>query len=210
VTAEGGNQDFLTHPVAEGIGYLFPFDWSYRVTSKVDPQNVKEFLLVYNPWPGSLLWGLTSFFSSFFAGFVVMVLQTKNLKMIPHKTLAIQSGNDFTQPLTTPIPRANPSPLIQMETPSDDKPFLLVDKGLIILKASTQAATLLDKNLNSLNTGHLIDLKPHPLLIQAIENAEEGKFSNPFAEHPHISAFVKRDTKGCLIFLENQEASPTP
>jgi hypothetical protein len=210
VTEEGGNQEFLTPPIAEGIEYDLPSNWSYHVTSNADPQNTKEFLLIYNLSPGPLFWGLSSFFSALLAGLMMIALQPRNLKINPSKILAVPSGNDFTNPLTEPTPRAHSSPILQIESPSNEKPFLLVDKALIILQVSTQAAILLDRNLNQLNKGHLIDLKPDPLLIQAVENAEEAKFSNPFADHPHISAFVKRDTKGCLIFLETENESPNP
>ena len=212
VTAEGGNQDFLAHPVAEGIGYEFPSTWSYRATSNADPQNVKEFILIYNLWPGPFLLGLFYFGGAFLGGAIVMALQTKNSKIIRPKVSIVPSQNNFTVSLKTPTSSADPlpAPVIPIETPNNGKPFLLVDNALIILEASTQAAELLGANLNLLSKIHLIDLKPHPLLVQAVENAEEGKFLNPFAEHPHLIAFVKRDIKGCLIFLESRSETSNP
>jgi hypothetical protein len=212
VTIEGGNQDFLAHPIEDGIGYDFPSSWSYRITSNSDPQNVKEFILICNLWPGPFLWGLFSFGSAFFAGFIVMALQTKNSKMMSPKIPTVASENNFTEPLKTLTSRSNPfsASITHIGASNNGKPFLLVDTALIILQASTQAADLLGKNLDLLNKSHLIDLKPHPLLVQAIENAEEAKFLNPFAEHPHLTAFVKRDVKGCFIFLESRSETSKP
>ncbi len=210
VVAEGGNQEFLTHPISDGIKYSFPFNWNYRATSNPDTQKTEDFLLIYTLWPGPLLWGLSLFIGVLFGGGVIMVFQTKNLTVGTPKIHATPLANASSKTSFEPTPCTNLSPIASQETPTNEKPFLLVDKALFILQVSIPAARLLDKDFNSLDKGHLFDLKPDSLLVQAIESAEEAKFLNPFADHPHISAFLKPDSKGCLIFLESQSESPNP
>ncbi len=205
VTSKGGNQDFLTSSISEGTEFVFPTNWSYRVSSNVDPQNTKEFILIYRPWPGPLLWGFLAFSSALLTG--LMMELTQKRKVASSKNLAVPSVKDFTGPIPAQAP---PSQSFPPKSQKDEKPFLLVDPSLLILQVSTQAAMLLDKNSDLVNKGNLIDLEPDTALVKAIQNGEETKIPKPFRGYPHLSAFVKRDTKGSQIFLETQSESTSP
>jgi hypothetical protein len=206
VVAEGGNRDFLTDPTMEGVLYHFPSGWTYHAISRSYPQDIKEFILEMNTWPGPLLWGLLFLAASFLSG-CLLALQTKNSKSPPSiKVPAPASRNEW----------AGPSLAGSSAVPAPDKnltkgePFLLIDHNYVIKQVSAGAAELLGENLDALMDRHLLDLMPDPLFIQAIEKAEEIKLSNPFPARPHLSVFLKPHNHGCLVFLEGLRESKSP
>jgi hypothetical protein len=206
VVAEGGNRDFLPDAPAEGTAYHFPSGWTYRVTSKTDPPEVKEFILVVDTWPGPWLWGLLFFGGTFLTG-GFLAIQTKNLKSAPSiKTPAPGSRSELAAPS---VARASEAQAPDKSPPSGE-PYLLIDKNYVIQRASARAAELLGENLDALMNRHLLDLMPDPLFIQAIEKGEEIKCLKPFPGRPHLSVFLKQDGQGCLVLFESPGESKSP
>jgi hypothetical protein len=205
VVAEGGNRDFLPDAAVDGVAYRFPSSWNYRVTSKKDPQEVKEFILVVDTWPGPLLWGLLFLTGTFLAGFTLAV-QTKYLKSASLKITESGPRSGVAMPAAV---LASPAPPPEISLPGGE-PFLLIDKNYVIQRASPRAAELLGENFESLMNRHLLDLMPDPLFIQAIEKAEEIKLLKPFPRRPHLTAFLKRHTHGCLVLFESPGESKSP
>jgi hypothetical protein len=206
VVAEGGNRDFLTDSTAEVIRYHFPSGWTYHVTSKSGSQDLNEFTLEINTWPGPFLWGLLFLAGSFLSG-CLLAFQTKNSKSSPSIIVPAPAsrkewtGQSLASSSAVPEPDKN---LPQGES------FLLIDKNYMIKQASAGAAELLGENLDALMNRHLLDLMPDPLFIQAMEKAEEIKLSKPFPERPHLSVFLKPHSQGCLVFLEGPKESKSP
>jgi hypothetical protein len=200
--AEGGNRDYLARKVPEGITYFFPADWIFRSVAASDPQNPRDFTLVYHSQPGPWLWGLLAFFASFLTGVVL-----KGLAGLPRPVLS-PGVTTSAESIDSPVP-TRPDPILRpFSAPNPTgKPFLFIDKNYVIQQADAAAAGLLKKSGGILTQGHLLDLNPDPLLIQAIEKADETKIATPFPDHPHLSVLLKPDSNGSLLILESAEGA---
>ena len=104
-------------------------------------------------------------------------------------------------------PKVIPTEIRPQKNPDskNEKPFLFLDRNYVIQQVTPEAARLLKRNLDDLLNGHLFDLNPEPSLMQAIEKAEEAKLSKPFLTNPNLTAFLKPDPNGTLLYLESIE-----
>jgi hypothetical protein len=196
VAAEGGNRSFLPVSAKEGVSYSFPAKWVFHIEMTTAEKKDKGLTLVYYVWPGPLQWGLFTFLFCFITGIGATVLP------------AYFSPAKIQQPLLSPIvpkPVGVASLVRPQNSSSRDKPFVFLDKNYVIQQVSPEAAKLLQRNTTDLMNGHLFDLDPEPSLMQAIEKAEDAKLLKPFLSHPKLSAILKPDPNGTILFLESTE-----
>jgi hypothetical protein len=204
--AEGGNLNFLPATVSEGAAFLFPSDWSFRILSSKDPQEVASLTIVFHSWPGPFFWSIFLFSACLICGGVSAFFSAAS-RATPSKTniTSTNRNNDSTVTASPIRPAMEPqsAPLIK------NAPYLFFDKNYVILKVAPEAAGYFKKKPEDLLNGHLLELSPDSALIQAFEKAEEAKISKPFPDHPHIQATLKPDPNGCLLILETtQEINP--
>ncbi len=196
--AEGGNRNFLPAVKKLGVSYLFPAKWIFDTELTNADKMRKEFTMVYRAWPGPLIWGLFTFLLCFVVGVVTPVLAA------------------FFSPVNILKPPPSPTvskpkvilPAVQPQNPSpskNEKPFLFLDKNYVIQQVTPEAAKLLRRNADDLVNVHLFDLDPDPSLMQGIEKAEETKILKPILSNPNLSAFLKPDPNGTLLYLESVE-----
>jgi hypothetical protein len=198
VMAEGGNRNFLPPLNKEGVYFSLPPRWVFHKEMMNFEKKKKELTVVYRVWPGPVNWGFFSFILCFVTGL----------------------GTTGLASLFLPVKTSQPSPAVALLKPKvtqsdirpqniphskNEKPFLFLDKNYVIQQVTPEAARLLQRSPDDLLNGHLFDLNPEPSLMQAIEKAEEVKLLNPFLTNPKISASLKSDPNGTLVFLESAE-----
>lgn len=201
VIAEGGNRSYLPTEAPSGTSFSLVSNWEFRTASQKDPQNPVEFLLVYHAWPGSLIWGLFAFTACFVSGISVQFLVSR-----PSLKEPLEDSNPHSAQARPFIKSTRPVASIPLQ---DEDPFILIDNNYLIQKVTQKAHELLKGEPALAPNGHLLDLSPDPLLIQAIERAEEGRLLKPFPAHPHLSVSLKPDPNGCLLLLESKNLSDT-
>ena len=203
IIAEGGNRNYLPSITPEGVAYLFPAGWTFRVTSTKPQAPTLEFTLVLHAWPGPLLWGMLLFGVCLAGGCALGYFSFRPLpvKILPNET--IRSASPVTS-LKNQIPtKSIPIP------PQNKKAYFFIDKDYVIRQASQEAAGYFKKKPEELLNRHLLDLAPDPALVQAFEKKEETKIPKPFLEPLDISAHLKPEAGGCLVILERSSGPQT-
>jgi hypothetical protein len=195
VIAEGGNRNFLPTLKKDGVYFSFPHRWDFHKETMNFEKKNEGLTVVYQLWPGPIIWGLLAFSLCLVTG-----LGTTGLASL------FSPAKISKPPLTVSLPKpkvaqaANrPQNIAHLKS---EKPFLFLDKNYVIQQVTPEAARLLNQNSDDLLNGHLFDLNPAPNLMQAIEKAEETKLLSPFLINPNLSAFLKPDPNGTLLYLE--------
>lgn len=203
VLAEGGNRNSLPTQAAPGVAYLFPSDWSFQRTASQGSLAPMEFTLLLHLGPGPFLWGLFAFFLSWVIGYGTALGVSP--AAMPSKVPTAYEPHSPT-PVLQPFQHRGTSPGL-----SDQKgAVLFIDKNYVIQQASHEAAAQLQKNAKGLLGGHLLDLTPDPVLIQAFERGVETKILKPFPDNPDISATLKPQAEGYLLVLESLRPPQKP
>ncbi len=200
VVAQGGNIKYIPAKPAPGVSFLYPSDWSFQSTSNQGPLSSLQFTAVFHSWPGPFFWGV---FASLLCGGTGMIL----VFLSPSASASAAPRTDI---LYGPADRpSNPAPVSSFQDhPFPSNPWkgsqscLFIDKTYVIRQVSPEVAGLLLKKAEELQDGHLLDLAPDAILLQAFENGVEAKILKPFPGHPHISATLKPDSNGYWLILE--------
>ena len=200
VVAEGGNRNLLAGTFPMGTSYLFPDQFLYHETSDRNLQNPRELFLCYRASPGPLFWALFGGLASLLTGLWGWRGQSQGPRTTPSPAASPPS-----------IPALKPAKLPSIFLRSkQDEPYLLLDKNFVILQASPEAAQLLGKGSTDLSQSHLLDLAPDPILMQAIEKAEEAHLPLPFPATPAVSLTVKPGPEGTFLLLRIPDRPKPP
>jgi hypothetical protein len=198
VMAVGGNRNFLPALKKEGVDFSLPLRWIFHKKMVNFDKKSEELTIVYQVWPGPVIWGFFMFIFCFVTGLGTTGLASlfsQEITSRPSPTVAVSK------------PKVIPTEIRPQNSPysKNEKPFLFLDKNFVIQQVTPEAARLLRRNLEDLLNGHIFDLNPEPSLMQAIEKAEETKLLKPFLTNPQLSAFLKPDPNGTLLYLESTE-----
>lgn len=202
--AEGGNRNFLSPEIPEGVSYIFPSNWRFRIVLDKSAQDSKEFILVYHSWPGSMIWGLLVFSVCMAVGLAVGIFSVNKASLKSPKTKPIR---DEPQAVNKPSGLSIQPTYAQIK---NNTPSFFIDKNYIIQQANPDAAVFLQTSSDHLLNNHLLDLDPDPYLIQAIEKAIETRVKIPFPKYPNISLLLKPDPNGSLLILERNDTLESP
>ena len=209
--AEGGNQNYLSQGFPEGVSYLFPSGWSFRLVSEPKSGPKRDFTLVYQSHPGPFWWGLCLFLSCLLTGLSPAILpvffpSTDPIPSSTHPQKENVSGKSRGSP-----PNPATSAVRPVHAPSNGQSaYLFVDKHYVIQQASREAESLLQKSSDILLNRHLLDLLPDPDLIHAMERAADCKIPTPFPDYPQLSVLLKNDPQGFFLILEKEDISSRP
>ena len=201
VVIDGGNLEFLPAAVPEGVSFRAPDRWIFEQREEKAGREPREFVMALHFHPGPLLWGLfglTACLLSYWfnRGSGKQALQS------PEGGTAHSEGGSRTSP-PPPHPPTSPS-----QVPSG-LPYLFLDKHYVIQQISPEASALLQRPSSDLLQGHLFDLEPDPLLMEALSKNQEVKLLKSFKSYQHLSAVLKPDQNGTLVFLERIEPAKT-
>ena len=198
VIVEGGNRNFIPPLKKEDVYFSFPLRWVFHKEMMNFEKKDEELTVVYQVWPGPVIYGFFTFILCFVTGLGATGLTSF---FLPVKT------SQSSPAIVVPKPKVIPTEIRPQKNPDskNEKPFLFLDRNYVIQQVTPEAARLLKRNLDDLLNGHLFDLNPEPSLMQAIEKAEEAKLSKPFLTNPNLTAFLKPDPNGTLLYLESIE-----
>ncbi|HET9869323.1 MAG TPA: hypothetical protein VFR02_02330, partial [bacterium] len=98
-------------------------------------------------------------------------------------------------------PAASPVPLPPGPADPDSQAVLDVDEGYRLGSVSPRAALLLRQDREALLGRHLLDLAPHPALLEIMRSGLEGSVPDPFPPLP-LAARVLPETNRWKIRLE--------
>jgi hypothetical protein len=203
--AEGGNKEILPILQAEGVSYLFPTSWFFKISSQKDPQSRLEFFLVYQTQPGCLFWGVFAFIVGFTPFWVMKIF---GLAPYPKKNPEPVSSHQER------VDTISPNPLkfltLQTQIQQADTPFIFIDKDYVVQQVTPKALELLKRDPFFVEKKHLIDLSPDQTLINAMKAGKEVKILTPFLNHPGLSISIKPNSDGFLLTLERSIRSDTP
>ena len=202
IVAEGGNRNLLSGPIPFGTHYLFPDLFLCHETIAKNPQNPADLLFIYRVVPSPLS-----------GGFVAALASLLSLLALRWSTRTHPSTEKSTSPTVSPklesapqLVKAVPKPL----STQPDGPYLLLDRNFVVLQASPEAARVFGKEPSALSQSHLLDLSPDPLLMQAVEKAEEAELRTAFLAHPQVGIKLKPGPDGLFLFLKVTEGSKPP
>lgn len=209
IIAEGGNKNYLPSSVPQGVAYLFPSEWSFRVGSEKPQVPPVEFTLVLHLGPGPLLWGLFVFGFCLAGGCGVGFFSRRVVPAPSHPAKSAPAEKAIPSTSATPAetraPVKSAVALLKKNTA-----YLFIDKDYVIRQTSPEAASFFQKQPGELLNGHFLDLAPDPSLIQAFEKSEETKVLKPFLSHLDLVAHLKPDSDGYLLVLERKPGSLSP
>ncbi len=200
VVAQGGNLEYLPQRPVSGVYFLFPSDWSFQSGSHRGPHLSLKFTVVFHSWPGPFFWGLFAFLSCWSTGAIMLLVSRTGSASGALPAATLYGTGQWPSTLA---PEGSFQKQPAMAAPwLGDRPYLFIDKNYVIRQVSPEAAGALLKKAEELRNGHLLDLAPDALLIQAFENGMDAKIQKPFTAHPHVSATLKADSNGYWLILE--------
>ncbi|MGH7738729.1 MAG: hypothetical protein ACREL1_01165 [bacterium] len=147
--------------------------------------------LIPNPWIAAVI----NLFIIFLTGLGLLLIRTSTP---PADTTAIISSPGA---VSAHLP----------STPHADEPStattLRVDPAYLIQSISKKAAYLFEKNPADVQGHHLLDLSPHPRLLEILKKDEKNlqKIEGAFLTHPRLNAIVQTDLQGWTIEIQSSE-----
>jgi hypothetical protein len=190
VVVDGGNRDYLPIQKNHGLCFHFPSIWSLIEDS--NPNNTYELILIWQIWPGPILWGMLLGIGVIFTATIT--------------SYSVRKSHEQLHPLE---PSARADSLTENAHHNEDgllhgfegQAVLLLD-GYNIRWASPQAVDLLSKDGEKFYATHLLELFPEKHLMEALDKKEKAFLSTAFKDHPEIQATLKPDRAGLILLLE--------
>ncbi len=181
-----------------GFYFVFPSHWVFHSITPLPESSGSQLdlslslPLVPNPWSWALL------------DILICLLMGTGIRI-----LFLSKADVPLKKLETPVSTASPSFIndesTRISTSTSQTSQLRVDKGYLVKSASETAIALLEKRPDEILGHHILDLSPHPALLEIFKQAQNAKIQNAFLTPTPIKAEVINEEEGWLIVLEKAE-----